>query len=115
MSRGSRRPLRGMTERSIPIQLHLSHGTYIVGAFEDFSPAFRSTPMAHFFADLFADRNVFGDVDAIITQFEAYRQPEPEDHHAKVACPSIIVTGSEDNRHPTAFALQKRVAGCELK
>lgn len=25
--------------------------------FEDFSPAFRSTPMAHFFADLFADRS----------------------------------------------------------
>ena len=31
--------------------------------FEDFSPAFRSTPMAHFFADLFAERNMFGDVD----------------------------------------------------
>lgn len=36
--------------------------------FEDFSPAFRSTPMAHFFVDLFADRNVFRDVDTIITQ-----------------------------------------------
>src|SRR6266496_168140 len=83
--------------------------------FEDFSPAFRSTPMAHFFADLFADRNVFGDVDTIITQFQAYRQPEPEGHHAKVACPAIIITGSEDNTHRTAFALQKRIAGCELK
>jgi pimeloyl-ACP methyl ester carboxylesterase len=82
---------------------------------EDFSPAFRSTPMAHFFADLFADRNGFGDVDTIITQFEAYRQPEPEGHHAKVACPAIIITGSEDNTHRTAFALQKRIAGCELK
>jgi pimeloyl-ACP methyl ester carboxylesterase len=83
--------------------------------FEDFSPAFRSTPMAHFFADLFADRNVFGDVDTIITQFEAYRLPEPEGHHAKVACPAIILTGSEDNTHRTAFALQKRIAGCEMK
>lgn len=83
--------------------------------FEDFSPAFRSTPMAHFFADLFAARNVYGDVDTIITQFEAYRQPEPDDHHAKVACPAIIITGSEDNTHRTAFALQKRIAGCELR
>src|SRR6516164_4600332 len=82
---------------------------------KDFSPAFRATPMAHFFADLFADRNVFGDVDTIITQFQAYQQPEPEDHHAKVACPAIIITGSEDNTHRTAFALQKRIAGCELK
>ena len=67
--------------------------------FEDFSPAFRSTPMAHFFAELFADRNEFGDVDTIITQFQAYRQPEPEGHHARVACPAIILTGSEDNTH----------------
>jgi pimeloyl-ACP methyl ester carboxylesterase len=64
---------------------------------------------------LFAERNVFGDVDTIITQFEAYRQPEPDGHHAKVACPAIIITGSEDNTHRTAFALQKRIAGCELK
>ena len=66
--------------------------------FEDFSPAFRSTPMAHFFADLFADRNVFGDVDTIITQFQAYQQPEPEGHHAKVVCPAIIITGSNLTR-----------------
>ena len=83
--------------------------------FEDFSPAFRSTPMAHFFAGLFVGRNAFGDVDTIIRQFEAYRQPEPEDHHARVACPAIIISGSEDNTHRTAFALQKRIGGCELK
>ena len=99
------------------IEAYKEHGIgYRWGyTFEDFSPAFRATPMAHFFADLFADRNVFGDVDTIITQFEAYRQPEPEGHHAKVACPAIIITGSEDNTHRTAFALQKRIAGCELK
>ena len=30
--------------------------------FEDFSPAFRQTPLAMFFADLFAERNPSGDV-----------------------------------------------------
>src|SRR5207247_11387858 len=83
--------------------------------FAGFCPAFRSPPLAPFFADLSADRNVFGDVATIITQFQAYQQPEPEGHHAKVACPAIILTGSEDNTHRTAFALQKRIAGCELK
>jgi pimeloyl-ACP methyl ester carboxylesterase len=82
---------------------------------EDFSPAFRSMPMAHFFADLFAERNAFGDVETIITQFEAYQQPEPPDHHAKVACPSIILTGSEDSTHSSSFALQKRIKDCEMK
>ena len=71
--------------------------------------------MAHFFAELFADRNVFGDVDTIITQFEAYQQPEPPEHHAKVGCPSLIISGSEDGSHQSAFALQKRIAGCEMK
>ena len=99
------------------IEAYKEHGIgYRWGyTFEDFSPAFRATPMAHFFADLFADRNVFGDVDTIITQFQAYRQPEPEGHHGKIACPAIILTGSEDNTHRTAFALQKRIAGCEMK
>ena len=83
--------------------------------FEDFSPAFRATPMAHYFADLFTSRNGFGDVDTIITQFKAYQQPEPEGHHAKVACPAIILTGSEDNTHKSSFALQKRIKGCEMK
>src|SRR4029453_3873470 len=50
-----------------------------------------------------------------VPQFEAYRRPEPERHHAKVACPAIIITGSEDNTHRTAFALQKRTAAGELK
>ena len=26
----------------------------------------------------------------------------------------LIITGSEDNSHESAFALQQRVAGCEL-
>jgi pimeloyl-ACP methyl ester carboxylesterase len=71
--------------------------------------------MAHFFADMFAERNEFGDVDTIITQFQAYQQPEPEDHYAKIACPAIIISGSEDNTHRTASALRKQIAGCELK
>lgn len=40
--------------------------------FEDFSPAFRSTPMAHFFTNLFAERNEFCDVETIVALFEAY-------------------------------------------
>ncbi len=51
--------------------------------------------MAHFFADMFTERNALGDVDTIITQFQAYQQPEPEGHYARVACPAIIISGSE--------------------
>ena len=46
--------------------------------FEDLSPAFRTTPLAHFFA-------------------------------------TIILTGSEDSTHQSAFALKARIPNCELK
>src|SRR5262250_761553 len=83
--------------------------------FEDLSPAFRATPLAHFFADLFSQRNQHADVQSIIHQFEALAKPEPDDLHARIACPAIILTGSEDGSHPRAAALKARIPGCEMQ
>jgi pimeloyl-ACP methyl ester carboxylesterase len=83
--------------------------------FEDLSPHFRATPLAHFFADMFAERNSHADAQSIIYQFEALAKPDKDDHHSKVACPTIILTGSEDGSHPRAAALQARIANCEMK
>jgi len=83
--------------------------------FEDLSAAFRTTPLAHFFANLFSERNEFADVQTIIHQFKALQQPDPEGHHERIACPTIILTGSEDGSHQRAFALQERIRNCELK
>jgi len=83
--------------------------------FEDFSPAFRATPMARFFADVFAERNRHGDLATIIHQFEAHARPDAEDHQARIACPAIILSGSEDATHQNAFALRARIPGCEMK
>jgi pimeloyl-ACP methyl ester carboxylesterase len=83
--------------------------------FEDLSPAFRTTPLAHFFANLFTERNQHADVQTIIRQFEALAQPYPDGHHERIACPTIILTGSEDGSHQRAFALQERIPNCELK
>jgi pimeloyl-ACP methyl ester carboxylesterase len=83
--------------------------------FEDLSPAFRATPLAHFFADLFAERNESADLQTILYQFEALRRPDPEGHHERIACPTVILTGSEDGAHQSAFALRALIPGCELK
>lgn len=48
-------------------------------------------------------------------QFEALRRPEPEGHHAKIACPMLILTGSEDSIHQSAFDLKTQVPGSELR
>lgn len=83
--------------------------------FEDLSPAFRATPLAHFFADLFTERNDKADLQTILYQFQALQQPEPAGHHETIACPTVILTGSEDGAHASAFALQARIPGCELQ
>jgi pimeloyl-ACP methyl ester carboxylesterase len=83
--------------------------------FEDLSAAFRTTPLAHFFANLFTERNQHADVQTIIYQFQALAQPYPDEHHERIACPTIILTGSEDNSHQRAFALQARIPNCELR
>jgi pimeloyl-ACP methyl ester carboxylesterase len=83
--------------------------------FEDLSAAFRATPLAHYFADLFTERNRSADLETIIRQFEALRQPEPTGHFERIAAPTVILTGSEDGAHPSAFVLKDRIPGCELR
>jgi pimeloyl-ACP methyl ester carboxylesterase len=83
--------------------------------FEDLSPAFRATPMAHFFATMFTERNSSADAQSIIYQFEALGRADAEDHHARVACPAMILTGSEDNSHKRAFELKARIPNCDMK
>lgn len=83
--------------------------------FQDFSPAFRATPLAQYFANLFSERNSLADLDTIILQFEALMAPEPEGHFDKIKCPMLILTGSEDVIHQSAFDLKSRVRGCELR
>ena len=99
------------------IKAYTEHGIgYRWGyTFEDFSPAFRATPMARYFADLFAERNKLADLQSILYQFEALAKPDAEDHHARIACPTLILSGSEDSAHPGAFPLQARIPGCEMK
>ena len=82
--------------------------------FQDLSPLFRTTPLAHYFANLFAERNGTCDVDTIIRQFYALKQPHPEGYY-DIKAPMIILTGSEDGSHPSSYALQARVPNCELK
>jgi pimeloyl-ACP methyl ester carboxylesterase len=99
------------------IKAYAEHGIdYRWGyTFEDLSPGFRATPMARWFADMFAERNDKADLKSILYQFEALAKPDAEDHHARIACPSIIISGSEDGSHQSAFALRARIPKCEMR
>jgi pimeloyl-ACP methyl ester carboxylesterase len=82
--------------------------------FDDYSPAFRETEYARYFADLFTERNQWADVPTIIEQFRALGHPDPDWLYEGIKVPTLMITGSEDNAHQSAFALQERIAGCEL-
>jgi pimeloyl-ACP methyl ester carboxylesterase len=84
-------------------------------AFHGFSPAFRSTPMAHYLVNLVVERNEGIDVASLVHQFKAHQMPDPDDLHSGICCPAIIITGSEDGAHPTSSVLQSRIPGCELQ
>jgi pimeloyl-ACP methyl ester carboxylesterase len=84
-------------------------------AFLGMSPAFRATPMAHFFVNLFVERNQNVDVASLLHQFRAHQMPDPDDLHSRISCPSLIITGSEDGAYATAPVLQERIPGCERK
>jgi pimeloyl-ACP methyl ester carboxylesterase len=82
--------------------------------FADFSPTFRDTDMARYFATIFTERNPWADATTIIEQFRALSATDPDWLFTGVKAPMLIITGSEDNSHEGAFELQRRVVGCEL-
>ena len=83
--------------------------------FEDLSAGFRSTPLARYFADMLCERNPHADVQSIIYQFQALAAPDAPGHYARIRCPTIILSGSEDVTHEAAFAEQEQIPGCEMR
>lgn len=83
--------------------------------FQDMSPAFGATPLAHYFAQIFTERNDLADVQSIIYQFKALGAPRPDSFFTSIACPTIMITGSADGVHALAFDLKEKIPGCELR
>lgn len=81
-----------------------------------YSPAFRDTDLARYFTHSFVQRNRLGDAQSIIEVLRALgpRPRDPEWLFDGAKAPALIITGSEDGSHKGAFALQKRIPGCEL-
>jgi len=82
--------------------------------FDDYSPEFRQTDMARYFATIYTERNPWADADTIVEMFRALDAPDEESLFTAIKAPMLIITGSKDNAHESAFALQKKVEGCEL-
>jgi pimeloyl-ACP methyl ester carboxylesterase len=79
----------------------------------NFSPGFRSSPLAQYFSRLFLERNATSDIESVVALFHATSLPDPPDLHACIATPTLIISGTEDNTRLPSFELHKRIAGSE--
>jgi pimeloyl-ACP methyl ester carboxylesterase len=82
---------------------------------ELFGPDFRETPLAAFFADLFASRSDGTDPTTIARVFRLLEVAVPDAVLGAIRAPTLIVTGSADAAHDLQYELQRRIAGCELR
>ncbi len=82
--------------------------------FGDWSAAFRETDLASYFAATLVERNDTADSESIAEIFRALEPRDPDWLFPGAKAPTLIITGSEDNGHTGAFALQEHIAGSEL-
>ncbi|HKC26494.1 MAG TPA: alpha/beta hydrolase [Jatrophihabitans sp.] len=81
---------------------------------QDFAEPFRSSPLAHWFAELFTERNDHAHLESIIRNFEALEPPDPEWLQTSLHAPVLILSGEHDPTGEGAPALQQRLPDAEL-
>ncbi len=79
-----------------------------------FSDDFARTPLADWFATMFAERNATADLDTIVRMFEALGAPDPDRLHADLHAPVLILSGRLDRGHDAAHALHARLPDSRL-
>jgi len=82
-----------------------------------YSRRFRETDLAPYFDEILVERNSWADARSIAEIYVGALGPYPRDPEwlfEGVKKPALIITGSEDGSHDGAFALQEKIAGCEL-
>lgn len=82
--------------------------------FEDWSPAFRTTPLAHWFAELFRERDERADIETIATLYRAFGQPDPERLSEDLRVPTLVISGTLDEARAMTLDLAARIPGAEL-
>ena len=108
------RPVKQFAARRIAQYGEQGIGFRYQHALEDFSPFFRETDMARYFAEIFSERNRWADVQTIIEMFRALEEPDPDWLFEGIKAPTLIIRGGEDGGYQPTYALQERIQGCEL-
>lgn len=81
----------------------------------NYGPLFAGTARARYFTDLWCQRNDRADGASIIALLRALQTPVPDDLHARISAPTLVVTGTADTGHRSHLGLAERIRGAEVR
>jgi 3-oxoadipate enol-lactonase len=81
----------------------------------NYGPEFAGTERERWLTRVFLERNGTADVASIIETYRALDVPVPEDLHAKITVPTLVISGSADPGHAAHRVLASRIKGAELR
>lgn len=79
-----------------------------------FSEQFSQTPLGAWFARLFSERDDLADLPTITRLLETLGLPDPDWLQRELHAPVLILSGSEDHAHQSAFLLRDRLPDARL-
>ena len=82
---------------------------------DHFSPAAQQLPLVKHYARMIVALNNEGTLGSIIAMNEALSHPDDESLFDAITMPTLIISGSADRNHPAAEALQRRLAGSQIR
>lgn len=81
----------------------------------NYGPRFAATELAQHFTQLWCERNDRADAASIIALLRALQTPVPDDLHARISAPTLVVTGTADAGHASHLRLAERIGGAQVR
>jgi pimeloyl-ACP methyl ester carboxylesterase len=103
----TREPMIRWKERYETEGLGLRHGQVL----DHFSPAAQQQPLVQHYARMVADLSNEGTLASIIAMNAALSEPDPDSLLETVSAPTLVISGTADRNHASAFELARRIPG----
>jgi pimeloyl-ACP methyl ester carboxylesterase len=81
----------------------------------NYGPRFAGTPLADYLTTIWTERNSQADTATIVQTYRALRTAVPDDLHARIKSPTLVITGSADPATEAHRRLAERIANSELR
>lgn len=81
----------------------------------NYGPLFAGSDLAEHFTELWIERNARADAAGIVVLLRALLTPVPDDLHARIGAPTLVISGADDRGRASHALLAQRIAHAELR